>query len=160
MVVLLEDDAAVRDAVKFSLEAEGFAVQTWGSAESLLAAEIPVNAACLIVDFYLGGMSGIEAVEELRRRGVRSPVIMMTTVPPLILKEWVARTHTALIEKPLLDDVLIGAIREVVLRSDGLTPRPGQLLTSSPADIGRPLAASGPPRRPDRSAGLRRGPHE
>jgi FixJ family two-component response regulator len=115
MVVLVEDDAAVRDAVQFSLEAEGFAVKTWDSAESLLAAEIPGGTVCFIVDFHLGGgMSGIEAVEELRRRGVRSPVIMMTTVPPLILKEWIARTHTALIEKPLLDDVLIGAIREVV----------------------------------------------
>lgn len=114
MIVLVEDDAAVRDAVRFSLEAEGFAVETRDSAESLLAAEIPAATACLIVDFNLGGMSGIEAVEELRRRGVHSPVIMMTTVPPLILKEWVARTHTALIEKPLLDDVLIGAIRELV----------------------------------------------
>jgi FixJ family two-component response regulator len=114
MVVLVEDDAAVRDAVQFSLEAEGFAVETWESAESLLAAEIPAATVCFIVDFNLGGMSGIEAVEELRRRGVHSPVIMMTTVPPLILKEWIARTHTALIEKPLLDDVLIGAIREVV----------------------------------------------
>jgi FixJ family two-component response regulator len=115
MVVLIEDDAAVRDAVKFSLEAEGYAVETWEDAESALAAaNIPPTAVCLIVDFYLGGMSGIEAVEELRRRGLRLPVIMMTTVPPLILKEWVARTNTALIEKPLLDDVLIGAIRQVV----------------------------------------------
>ena len=114
MVVLVEDDAAVRDAVKFSLEADGFAVETWESAESLLAAEIPATAVCLVVDFYLYGMSGIEAVDELRRRGIGLPVIMMTTVPPLILKEWVARTHTALIEKPLLDDLLIGAIRQVV----------------------------------------------
>lgn len=113
-IVLVEDDAAVRDAVKFSLEAEDFAVETWESAESLLAADIPAGTICLIVDFYLGGMSGIEAVEELRRRGVDLPVIMMTTGPPLILKEWIARTHTALIEKPLLDDVLIGAIRDVL----------------------------------------------
>ena len=114
MVLLVEDDAAVRDAVKFSLEAEGYAVETWESAESMLAAEIPDGVACLIVDFYLGGMSGIEAVEELRQRGVRLPVIMMTTVPPLVLREWVARTRTPLIEKPLLEDVLISAIREVV----------------------------------------------
>src|SRR3546814_7581249 len=100
MVVLVEDDAAVRDAVQFSLEAEGFAVETWDSAESMLATEIPAATICLVVDFKLGGMSGIEAVEELRLRGVRLPVIMMTTAPPLLLQEWVARTHTALIEKP------------------------------------------------------------
>jgi FixJ family two-component response regulator len=114
-ISLIEDDAAVRDAVRFSLEAEGFAVDTWESAELMLAAEIPAATICLIVDFCLGGMSGIEAVEELRRRGVDLPVIMMTTVPPLILREWVARTHTPLIEKPLLDDILIGAIREVAV---------------------------------------------
>jgi FixJ family two-component response regulator len=114
-VIEVEDDAAVRDAVKFSLEAEGFAVDTWESAELMLAAEIPAATICLIVDFCLGGMSGIEAVEELRRRGVNLPVIMMTTVPPLILREWIARTHTPLIEKPLLDDILIGAIREVAV---------------------------------------------
>ena len=113
-VLLIEDDAAVRDAVQFALEADGFAVKTWPSAESLLAAEIPSAAVCLIMDFYLGGMSGIEGVEELRRRGVALPVIMMTTIPPPILKAWVARTQTPLVEKPLLDDVLVAAIRQVL----------------------------------------------
>jgi|KBSMisStandDraft_5_1062788.scaffolds.fasta_scaffold1479863_1 FixJ family two-component response regulator len=113
-VVLIEDNAAVRDAVRFSLEAEGFAVETWESAESLLAAEISAAAACLVVDFHLSGMTGVEAVEELRQRGVGLPVVMMTTAPPRALKEWVARTQTTLIEKPLLGDTLIGAIREVL----------------------------------------------
>ena len=63
MVVLIEDDAAVRDAVKFSLEAEGFAVEAWESAESFLATKFPAAAACLIVDFNLGGMSGLQAVD-------------------------------------------------------------------------------------------------
>lgn len=114
IVVLIEDDAAVRDAVKFSLEAEGFAVEAWEDAESFLAGKIPAAAACLIVDFNLGGISGLQAVEELRRRGVRLPVIMTTTAPPRILTEWLARMRIPLIEKPLLDDMLVGAIREAL----------------------------------------------
>lgn len=110
-VVLVEDDAGLREAVQFALETEGYHVLACASGEALLEADLPAAPACLVVDFHLGGMSGMEALRALRRRGARYPTIVMTTAPPPLLREWAHSTAATLIEKPLLEDVLIGAIR-------------------------------------------------
>ena len=111
IVVLVEDDAALREAVQYALEIEGYAVVGCASGEALLAAALPDEPACLVVDFHLGGMNGMEALEALRQRGQRYPTIVMTTAPSPRLRAWVSDTASTLIEKPLLEDVLIGAIR-------------------------------------------------
>lgn len=113
-VVLVEDDAALREAVQYALEIEGYPVVSCASGEALLAAVLPDAPVCLVVDFHLGGMNGMDAVETLRRRGQRHPTIVMTTAPSHQLRAWVRDTAATLIEKPLLEDVLIGAIRALV----------------------------------------------
>ena len=110
-VVLVEDDRALREAVKFSLEIEGYAVVTCESGEDLLAIALPEPPLCLVVDFHLDGMSGVDALKALRRRGVRHPTIIMTTAPSPFLREWALVSAATLIEKPLLGDALVSAIR-------------------------------------------------
>ena len=110
-VVLVEDDAALREAVQYVLEIEGYPVVGCASGEALLAAAMPDEPVCLVVDFHLGGMNGMEALKALRQRGQRYPTIVMTTAPSPRLRAWVRETAATLIEKPLLEDVLIGAIR-------------------------------------------------
>jgi FixJ family two-component response regulator len=110
-VVLVEDDAGLREAVQFALETEGYRVLAYASGEALLEQDLPAGPVCLVVDFHLGGMSGMEALRALRHRGARYPTIVMTTAPSPLLREWAHSTAATLIEKPLLEDVLIGAIR-------------------------------------------------
>jgi|SRR6185369_7975013 FixJ family two-component response regulator len=110
-VVLVEDDQALRDAVQFSLEIEGYSVIACASGEDLLDVVLPKTATCLVVDFHLAGMTGLDALQTLRRRGQKHPTIIMTTAPSPLLREWARSTAATLIEKPLLGDVLIGAIR-------------------------------------------------
>ena len=113
-VVLVEDDAALREAVQYALEIEGYPVVSCASGEALLETALPDEPVCLVVDFHLGGMNGMETLETLRQRGRRYPTIVMTTAPSPRLRAWVRDTAATLIEKPLLDDVLIGAIRALV----------------------------------------------
>ena len=110
-VVLVEDDAALREALQFALEIEGHPVIGCDSGEALLAAALPREASCLVVDYHLRGMNGVEAVEALEARGVSLPTIVITTAPSLRLQAWAHLRGATLIEKPLLEDVVVGAIR-------------------------------------------------
>lgn len=76
---LVDDDAAVRDALSMLLEVSGFRVETYAGGEAFLAAcESARRPACLILDVRMPGMSGPALHQELNRRGIRLPVIFLT----------------------------------------------------------------------------------
>ena len=76
---LVDDDAAVRDALSMLLEVSGFRVATYAGGEAFLAAcGVVRSPACLILDVRMPGMSGPELHQELNRRGIRLPVIFLT----------------------------------------------------------------------------------
>ena len=65
-VLVLDDDFAVRDSLKFSLEIEGFEVRTYASPTDLLNDTASLAASCLIVDYHMPTMNGLQVVESLR----------------------------------------------------------------------------------------------
>jgi FixJ family two-component response regulator len=109
VVVVVDDDPAVRSSLAFSLQTEGIDVRTYGTAAQLLL-EIP-SAACFIIDHRLPGMSGLDLLTELRRRQINSPAILITTHPSAAVRERAAISGTVLIEKPLLGDALFQEVR-------------------------------------------------
>jgi two-component system, LuxR family, response regulator FixJ len=109
VVVIVDDDLAVRSSLAFSLQTEGIAVHTYVSAAELLT-EVP-DAACFVIDYKLPGMNGLELLEELRRRHVAAPAILITTHPSAAVRERAAADGMALIEKPLIGDALFREIR-------------------------------------------------
>ncbi len=110
-IVLVDDDAALRQALKFSLEIEGFDVETCETGEELVTQALPDGAACLVLDHRLGGMTGLEALERLRGRGVGLPAILITSNPTPDTRARAQRTGAVIVEKPLLGDLLIGKIK-------------------------------------------------
>jgi two-component system, LuxR family, response regulator FixJ len=109
VVVVVDDDLAVRSSLAFSLRTEGIAVRTYVSAAELLT-EVP-DAACFVIDYKLPGMNGLELLAELRRRHVSAPAILITTHPSAAVRERAAAGGMALIEKPLIGDALFREIR-------------------------------------------------
>ena len=77
-VYVVDDDEAVRDSLRFLLEASGYEVQPFDSAEAFLAGFDSASLACLILDVRMPGMSGLELQEELARRGVTLPIVFIT----------------------------------------------------------------------------------
>lgn len=78
-VYLVDDDAAVRDALSMLLEVSGFRVETYAGGEQFLAVCTEVrHPGCLILDVRMPGMSGPALHQELIRRGIRLPVIFLT----------------------------------------------------------------------------------
>ena len=60
------------------LEDDGRVVDTYASCEAFLDAFHPDKSACLLIDAYLPGMSGLELLEKLHHDGHRLPAIMIT----------------------------------------------------------------------------------
>jgi FixJ family two-component response regulator len=109
LVVIVDDDPAVRGSLAFSLETEGFSVCSYANGNDLLR-DVP-RANCFVIDYKLPGMNGLDVLAELRRRQIATPAILITTQPSAAVRQRAARSHTVLIEKPLLGDALFQEIR-------------------------------------------------
>lgn len=77
-VFVIEDEEPVRESLARLLSAIGFPNRTFASAESFLASYAGDEAGCLLIDIRMPGMSGLDLIEELERRGVSLPAIVMT----------------------------------------------------------------------------------
>ena len=117
-VFVVDDDAAVRRALAFALDLEGFEVETFESGEALLLRCPPPTPGCLVLDERLPGASGLDTLRQLRTRCVDLPAILITSHPNAALRAAAAGAGAPLLEKPLLGDTLITAIHEAL----GATP--------------------------------------
>jgi FixJ family two-component response regulator len=115
VVLVIDDDPAVGKSLKFALEIEGFAVQVYPAPGDLLAEDdMPANA-CLVIDYNLPGMNGLDLLDRLRARSIRWPAILITTHPTALIRNRAASAGVRLIEKPLLNDTLFQCIRSALL---------------------------------------------
>jgi len=85
IVAVIEDDAPSRIAMGRLLQASGFEPLLFESAEAYI--EASAEAACVIVDVHLPGMSGIELQRRLHAAGPLPPVIVTTSSHQAIIKE-------------------------------------------------------------------------
>jgi two-component system, LuxR family, response regulator FixJ len=105
-ILVVDDDRAVRESLKFSLVIEGFAVRTYADAEQILAEPRLPKFDCLIVDQNMPGMNGLDLVSELRTRHGETPAILITSYPDQFLRDRAATAHIPIIEKPLMNSLL------------------------------------------------------
>jgi FixJ family two-component response regulator len=77
-VYVVDDDEAVRDSIQWMLEADGFRVKSFDSAENFLNRYDPRELACLILDVRMSGMSGPELQDKLIQRKSPVPIIFIT----------------------------------------------------------------------------------
>lgn len=75
-VFVVEDELLDRDFLALFLGRRGYQVQCFPNAESFLANAGPETAGCVVVDYRLTGMNGIELVEEAQRRGLVIPFLV------------------------------------------------------------------------------------
>ncbi len=78
LVYVVDDDAAIREAVSVLLDASGLSCRTYPSAEAFLSIDDDIRPRCLLLDIRMPGMNGLDLQEEMARRGIHMPVIMIT----------------------------------------------------------------------------------
>ena len=112
-VLVIDDDVAVLHSLKFSLEVEGYSVVVSVDGADLFENGIGAPArGCLVVDYDLPRENGLDLLVSLRERGVDWPAILITTSPSPSIRERAKADHIPIVEKPLLGNALLDAIRE------------------------------------------------
>jgi FixJ family two-component response regulator len=145
-VILVDDDADVRDALSLLLSAAAYPVEALASAEALLEAVAPSDRGCLIVDVRLPGMNGLALQQALRERGIQLPIVFISghgDIPMAV--EAVHAGAMDFLEKPFDDGALIErvdralaldreqadhdqAVQAIAERVDSLTPREREVM--------------------------------
>src|SRR5262249_35501567 len=113
VVIVVDDDPAVRNSLKFSLEIEGFTVLVYANGAELLSQNIIPACNCLVIDQRLPGISGLDLISTLRGQQIDAPAILITTQPNAPLPRRAAGPNVPIVEKPLLGNALIDWIRDV-----------------------------------------------
>ena len=113
LVAVVDDDPAVASSLEFALIVEGYRVNAYLSALDYMQRQRS-HVDCLIVDYRLEGMDGISFIEELDKRGVLPPPLMIAANPSRRCRQWAAATGVPLVEKPLLDSSLTDRIRSLI----------------------------------------------
>jgi two-component system, LuxR family, response regulator FixJ len=114
VVLVIDDDYAVRNSLKFALEIEGFSVQVYPTGTALLAEGDMPESGCLVADYHLPGMNGLDLIQLLRERNVELPAILITSHPTAAIRSRAVLAGVRLIEKPLLNDTLFQCIRSAL----------------------------------------------
>lgn len=112
VVVVVDDDDAIREALDSLLRASGLAVTTFSSARELLASRLPDAAACLVLDVHLPDLSGLDLQRELAKADVRIPIIFLTGHGSIPMSVQAMKAGAAeFLTKPVSDEELIDAVR-------------------------------------------------
>jgi two-component system response regulator FixJ len=146
LIIVVDDDEAVRDSLEVLLAAEGFLVQSFGSAAQLLAEpQLPARG-CLLLDVRMPDMDGLELQRRLVARGVVLPIIVMTGHGDVPIAVRAMKAGAAdFIEKPFTAEAIGAAIRQAIaggqqrlaqseaaeairLKLEALTPREREVL--------------------------------
>jgi FixJ family two-component response regulator len=115
LVIVVDDDQAVRDALQFSLRLEGLCIHVHDSAASLLADPDLNQAGCVILDHRMPRMDGFALLSSVQAHNPGVPAIMLTSrVTARERARAQAAGVRAVLEKPLLENVLMDNIRAIL----------------------------------------------
>ena len=114
-ILIVDDDADVRDSLRALLESAGFDVRDFDSAKAILADGGLDQAACLIADIRMPDMDGLALQEELAHRKIGLPVIIVTGHGDVPLAVRAMRAGAVdFIEKPFDDELLLQSIKQAL----------------------------------------------
>ena len=114
VVIVISDDFAVRNSLKFWLEIEGLAVRGYVSGADLLSAGDLARCDCYVVDQKTSAMSGLDLIAELRDRHFTAPAILIASHLSRSLREHAEKADVPIVEKPLLGNGLLDKIHDMV----------------------------------------------
>ncbi|MBI1407446.1 MAG: response regulator [Caulobacter sp.] len=113
-ILIVEPDLAMRNALAFALEAEGYRVRPLSSAAAVDDVADLAALDCLVIDQSLGDVSGLDFLASMRAAGATQPAVILMARSAAGLIARARRLDASVIEKPLLDDQLFGMIHRLV----------------------------------------------
>jgi two-component system CheB/CheR fusion protein len=120
-VIVVDDDASVRRALRRQLQILGFDVLDFGSAEEFLTSEIPIGEACLLLDVYMPAMTGIELCKKMTDAGRPLPTILISGRDDAQTRKMMREAKPiASLLKPFDEKSLLRAIRKALPHQSSL----------------------------------------
>jgi two-component system response regulator FixJ len=117
VILIVDDDEAVRDSLGKMMESEGFEVRTYSNGHDLLnEASLPAIGGCLVVDYNMPAMNGLELVGALRDQKVSIPAILITGNPTNYVRDSAAAIAVLVVEKPKLGSYLLDCVRDAIAK--------------------------------------------
>jgi len=118
VVFIVDDDAAVREAISSLIRSVGLQVQSFTTAQDFLRSQIPDVPGCLVLDVRLPGLSGLDLQRELAARQISIPIIFVTAHGdiPMTVRAMKAGA-VEFLTKPFRDQDLLDAIQQALERS-------------------------------------------
>lgn len=116
-VYIVDDDAAVRDSLSVLLDARGYKVRVFGSAQEFLDAASTLPLGCLIADIRMPEMDGLELQQRLSERSLSLPTIVVTGHGdvPLAVRAMKAGAMD-FIEKPFSSQTILDSVAGALAR--------------------------------------------
>ncbi len=115
LVLVVDDDLAVRESLKFALELEGLQVQACRGGAELLTHPHLWRADCLVLSQHMPAMGGFAVLARLTALNCRVPVILIADhVTDALRRRAAVAGVRHVVEKPLLDSALSDSIQDVL----------------------------------------------
>ncbi|WP_298422888.1 response regulator [Rhodoblastus sp.] len=116
LVHVIEDDLGVRESLALLLQSAGLDTRLYASAKEFLETS-PPHSGCVVSDIRMPEMNGLELLEEMKRRRLPMPVILMTAfgdVPQAVRAMKLGAVD--FIEKPFDDELMVSSVRAALAR--------------------------------------------
>jgi FixJ family two-component response regulator len=116
-VFVVDDDADVRASIQGLLKSAGLNSQAFVTAEDFLRAKRFDGPSCLILDVSLPGINGLDFQEQLRKSGLRIPIVFLTAHGDIPMTVRAMKSGAAeFLTKPFDDVALLNAIQQALTR--------------------------------------------
>lgn len=124
-VLIVDDDPAVAKAVSRLLRASGYNAQVFGSAQEFIDSYKPGIGGCLIADFSMPGINGLELLRWLTDAGLSLPVLFVTGLDdiPQTVRATMLEGAVDILTKPVNPCELLAAIQKALALSQELAKR-------------------------------------
>ena len=117
LVAIVDDDESVQRSLQDLIESDGLTALCFGSAEQFLESDTRNQAACLIADIRMSGMSGLELQAKLKSERCRVPIIFITAHGDTAIRIHAMREGAVeFLSKPFDDEVLLQAVNAALDR--------------------------------------------
>jgi FixJ family two-component response regulator len=118
IVFVVDDDISVRESLELLIRCEGWQPETFSSGQEFLARPRALVPSCLVLDFSLPGLNGLELQKRMAVERTDMPIIFITGYRDVPMTVQAMKAGAVeFLTKPFSDGVLLSAIRAALERS-------------------------------------------
>jgi len=128
-VFIIDDDAGVRESIKDLVESVGLQAEAFSTAQEFLSNDRRSGPSCLVLDVRLPGISGLDLQHELRRTGIKIPIIFITGHADVPMSVTAMKSGAVeFLTKPFREQDLLDVIQRAVNRDRLFREKRNQLI--------------------------------